>query len=474
MTGILRSVDPATGDEVARYPTFTATEVDAALAAAHAAQQVWQGTSLDERARLLAEAARLLRERQARYATLITREMGKPIAEARAEIDKCAWTCEFYAQQAAVFLASESVETAADDSFITSDPLGVVLAIMPWNVPFWQVTRFAAPAMMAGNGGLLKHAPNVSGCALAFEAVLGDAGFPDGLFRTLLVEESTVGETTARLLADPRIAAVTITGSDRAGAHVAAVAGRALKKSVLELGGSDPFVVLADADLPAVAVQAARSRFLNTGQSCLAAKRFVVEEPVAAEFEGRFVDAVEALAVGNPLDPATRVGPLARADLVDELDRQVRESVARGARVLTGGKRIGDRGCCFYAPTVLTDVRPGMPAYDEETFGPVAAVIRVADEAQAIGVANDTAYGLGASVWTQDVERGLRVARQLQSGAVFVNAVVASDPRLPFGGIKRSGYGRELSAAGIREFTNLRTYWVSDSATPAPGAALTE
>jgi succinate-semialdehyde dehydrogenase/glutarate-semialdehyde dehydrogenase len=473
VTGVLRSVDPATGDEVARYPTLTATEVDATLAAAHEAQRRWRDVSLDERARLLTEAARLLRERQEQYATLITREMGKPIVEARAEIDKCAWTCDFYAQEATVFLAPQSVETAADDSFVTYEPLGVVLAIMPWNFPFWQVTRFAAPALMAGNGGLLKHAPNVSGCALAFEAVLGDAGFPNGLFRTLLVDEGTVGETTARLLADPRIAAVTITGSDRAGAHVAAAAGQAVKKSVLELGGSDPFLVLADADLPAVAVQATRSRFLNTGQSCLAAKRFVVEEPVADEFERRFVDAVEALAVGSPLDPATRVGPLARGDLVDGLDRQVRESVARGALVLTGGRRIGDRGC-FYAPTVLTGVRSGMPAYDEETFGPVAAVIRVADEAQAIRVANDTAYGLGASVWTRDVERGLRVARQIQSGAVFVNAVVASDPRLPFGGIKRSGYGRELSAAGIREFTNLRTYWVSGSATPDPGAALTE
>jgi succinate-semialdehyde dehydrogenase / glutarate-semialdehyde dehydrogenase len=365
------------------------------------------------------------------------------------------------------------VETAADDSFVTYEPVGVVLAIMPWNFPFWQVTRFAAPALMAGNGGLLKHAPNVSGCALAFEAVLADAGLPDGLFRTLLVDEGAVGETTARLLADPRIAAVTITGSDRAGAQVAAAAGGALKKSVLELGGSDPFLVLADAALPAVAVQAARSRFLNAGQSCLAAKRFIVEEPVAEEFEGRFADAVEALAVGHPLDPATRVGPLARADLVDGIDRQVRESVARGVRVLTGGRRIGDRGC-FYAPTVLADVRPGMPVYDEETFGPVAAVIRVSDEEHAIGVANDTAHGLGASVWTRDVERGLRVARQIQSGAVFVNAVVASDPRLPFGGIKRSGYGRELSAAGIQEFTNLRTYWVSGSATPAPGAALSE
>jgi succinate-semialdehyde dehydrogenase / glutarate-semialdehyde dehydrogenase len=473
VTGTLRSVDPATGDGVASYAAFTPAEIQAAVAAADQAQRAWRGASLDERARLLAEAARLLRERRDRYATLITREMGKPIAEARAELDKCAWTCDFYAEQAAAFLAPEPVATAADDSFVTYEPLGVILAIMPWNFPFWQVTRFAAPTLMAGDGALLKHAPNVSGCALAFEAVLADAGFPDGLFRALLVDEPAVAETTAGLLADPRIAAVTITGSDRAGAQVAAVAGRALKKSVLELGGSDPFVILADADLPAVAEQAARSRFLNGGQSCLAAKRFVVQEAVADEFESRLVDAVEALTVGDPLDPATRVGPLARADLVDGLDRQVRESVARGARVLTGGRRLGDRGC-FYAPTVLGDVRPGMPAYDEETFGPVAAVIRAGDEAHAVRVANDTAYGLGASVWTRDAEWGLRVARQVQSGAVFVNAVVASDPRLPFGGIKRSGYGRELAAAGIREFTNLRTWWVSSSATPAPGAALTE
>jgi len=344
---------------------------------------------------------------------------------------------------------------------------------MPWNFPFWHVIRFAAPALMAGNGALLKHSPNASGCALAVETVLRDAGFPGGLFTTLLVDERSVAETTTRLLEDPRVAAVTITGSDRAGAHVAAAAGRAPKKSVLELGGSDPFVVLADADLPAVAEQATRSRFLNGGQSCLAAKRFVVEQPVADEFERLFVEAVTALRVGNPLDPATRVGPLARPDLADGVDRQVRESVARGARVLTGGKRIRGTGC-FYAPTVLTGVEPGMPGYDEETFGPVAAVIRVADEAEAIRVANDTAYGLGASVWTGDADRGLRVAREIQSGAVFVNAVVASDPRLPFGGIKRSGYGRELAAAGIREFTNMRTYWISGSATPAPGAALAE
>jgi len=473
VTGALRSVDPATGEELASYRAFTATQIDAAVGAAHEAQQQWRRTSFDERARHLTETARLLGDRREEYATLISREMGKPIAEARAEIDKCAWTCEFYADHAAAFLAPETVKTAADDSFVTYEPLGVVLAIMPWNFPFWQVVRFAAPALMAGNGALLKHSPNVSGCAVAVETVLRDAGFPDGLFRTLLVDERTVGETTTRLLEDPRIAAVTITGSDRAGAHVAAVAGRALKKSVLELGGSDPFVVLADADLPVVAEQATRSRFLNGGQSCLAAKRFVVEEPVADEFERLFVEAVTALRVGNPLEPATRVGPLARADLADGVDRQVRESVARGARVLTGGQRLGETGC-FYAPTVLTGVQAGMPAYDEETFGPVAAVIRVADEAEAIRVANDTAYGLGASVWTGDGDRGLRVAREIQSGAVFVNAVVASDPRLPFGGIKRSGYGRELAAAGIREFTNMRSYWVSESATPASGAALTE
>jgi succinate-semialdehyde dehydrogenase / glutarate-semialdehyde dehydrogenase len=472
--GYLRSVNPATDEEIARYEPFTTTQIDDALTTASQAQVAWAHTSYGSRAKQLAEAARLLRERRSEYATLITREMGKPISEAVAEIDKCAWTCEYYAENAATFLAPESVKTSADDSFVSYEPLGVVLAIMPWNFPFFQVFRFAAPALTAGNGALLKHAPNVSGSALAVETVLRDAGFPEGLFRTLLVDEATVSETTADLLNDPRIAAVTLTGSDRAGSHVASAAGKAIKKSVLELGGSDPFVVLADANPSVVAEHAARARFINSGQSCLAAKRFIVEEPIASDFQRYFVDAVTALQVGDPLDPKTRVGPLARRDLLEAVHRQVHDSLGRGARLLTGGHRIGEAGC-FYAPTVMSDVRPGMPVYEEETFGPVAAVIRVADEAEAVEVANDTPYGLAGSVWTADLDRGRRIAQSIQSGSIFINAVVASDPRLPFGGIKRSGYGRELAASGVREFTNMRSYWISrDITAPAAGAALTE
>jgi len=470
--GSLQSVNPATGEALAAFAEHTPAELESALAAADAAQRAWATTSFAERRRCLEAAARLLREGRDDYARLATLEMGKPIAEAAAEVDKCAWNCEFYAAQAERFLADEPVETDALSSWVAYQPLGVVLAIMPWNFPYWQVLRFAAPALMAGNGALLKHSPNVPRCALATEELFARAGFPEGLFRTLLVGDASVNEATGRLLADPRVGAVTLTGSERAGAAVGATAGRALKKCVLELGGSDPFVVLADADLELAAEAAARARFLNGGQSCIAAKRFVIEEPVADEFERRFVDAVATLPVGDPLDPATRVGPLARADLLDALERQVEGSVAGGAKVLLGGARL-ERPGWYYAPTVLAGVTPDLPVFTEETFGPVAAVVRAPDEEAAVALANATPYGLGASVWTRDLEQARRLGRRIESGSLFVNAVVASDPRLPFGGIKRSGYGRELAAVGIREFTNIRTFWVQP-ADAAPPAALTE
>src|SRR5213596_680152 len=393
--------------------------------------------------------------------------MGKPIVEARAELEKCAWGCEHYADHAARYLADEVITTNAKRSLVAFQPLGVVLAVMPWNFPFWQVVRFAAPALMAGNAGLLKHASNVPQCALAIEEAVRDAGFPQGLLRTVLV----AGAGIEPIIADDRIRAVTLTGSSDTGSRIAELAGRALKKTVLELGGSDPFIVLADADLAAAAAIAVRARNQNNGQSCIAAKRFIVVESVADQFESRFAGAVAALKVGNPMDRQHQVGPLARADLVDELERQVRESIRLGARPLVGGNRIQGDGY-YYEPTVLTNVRPRMPAYHEETFGPVAAVIRVKDADDALRVANDTDFGLGSNIWTRDVERGKRMAEQVEAGLVFINGMVASDARLPFGGVKRSGYGRELSEYGIKEFTNIQTVWVgparTDGAKPAP------
>jgi succinate-semialdehyde dehydrogenase/glutarate-semialdehyde dehydrogenase len=473
MGRVIRVVNPATGEEIAVYPEHTAEQIDGALGAAHGAQGSWRRIPLAERRDLMFGAATLLRSRRTDFALLASTEMGKPIAEAEAEVDKCALTCDFYAENAQQFLADELVKTEAQESLIIFEPIGVVVAIMPWNFPFWQVVRFAAPALMAGNGALLKHSPNVSGCALAIERLFLDAGFPHGLFATLLISDANTPDVIERLIADPRVAAVTLTGSERAGAAVGAAAGRALKPTVLELGGSDPFVVLNDADLAAVAAMAARSRFLNGGQSCIAAKRFVVDVSVADEFERLLVAAVEALPVGDPTDPSTRIGPMARSDLLDGIDRQVRESVAAGARVLLGGAPL-DRPGSFYAPTILTDVTTDMPVFTEETFGPVAAVIHARDEAHAVELANDTGYGLGASVWTRDPERGLRIGRQIQSGALFVNAVVSSDPRLPFGGTKRSGHGRELGEYGIRAFTNVRTVWVGPADGITPPTSLAE
>ena len=464
------TLNPATGERLAEYPAFSDADVDAALDRAAAAQTGWAALSFAERSAVLRRTAEVLRAQVEDLALLVTREMGKPLAEARAEVEKCATACDYYAEHAAEFLADEPVDTSADRSWIGYEPVGVVLAVMPWNFPLWQVLRVAAPALMAGNAALLKHSPNTTGCALAVQRVLTEAGAPEGLFAALVVAEPDVPTVTRRLIEDPRIGAVTITGSERAGRAVGAAAGDAIKKSVLELGGSDPFVVLADADLPRVAAMATRGRFLNAGQSCISPKRFVVDASVAEEFTRLLVDEVGKLTVGDPEAPGTDVGPMAREDLLEGVQRQVEASVEAGARLLAGGHRLEGPGN-FYAPTVLTDVAPGQPAYDAELFGPVATVIVADGDDDAVRIANDTRFGLGASVWTADPDRGIAVARRIRSGAVFVNAVVASDVRMPFGGTRASGYGRELAAAGLREFVNVRTWWVLDEpAVTAPAS----
>ena len=385
--------------------------------------------------------------------------MGKPITESIAEVEKCAWVCEYYAHTSPEVLADQSVETSGSRSWVRHEPMGTVLAIMPWNFPYWQVFRFAAPTLMAGNAGILKHSPNVTGVALAIEKVLTDAGLPEGAFRTIVVAEPDVPATVDGLIQDERISAVSLTGSNRAGYHVAASAGRAAKKSLLELGGSDPFVVLKDAELDVVVPKAVAGRFLNTGQSCLCAKRFIVHESIADEFGHRFAGAVADLLIGDPTEESTKIGPLARADLAENIAKQVDASIEAGAKVLTGGEPL-DRGPAWYAPTVLVNVTLDMPVMAEETFGPAAAVIAFSTDAEAVELANATPYGLGASVWSADEERALDVGTRIDSGALFINANTASDPRLPFGGVKQSGYGRELGEAGATEFTNIRTILV--------------
>ena len=418
---------------------------------------MWRRVELADRVKRLRGLAARLREGETEYAQLMGREMGKPLAEGAGEIQKCAWVCEYYADNAEEFLADEVIESDASRSFITYQPLGVILAILPWNFPFWQVIRFAAPTLTAGNTAILKHAPNVTGCAMALEALFRKAGYPGHVFSTLVVDVPQVDA----IIRDERVQAVTLTGSTRAGRAVAATAGSAIKKTVLELGGSDPSVVLADADVGAAATACITSRLINAGQSCIAAKRLIVVDDVRDEFEAGVVERMSQAVVGDPTDPTTTVGPLARADLRDNLHRQVTESIAKGARTLMGGELPQTPGY-FYPATVLTDVGPGMPAYDEELFGPVAVIIPVADEGEALRVANDTAYGLGASVYTGNVEHGQRIAAEwLDAGACFVNSFPRSDPRLPFGGTKRSGYGRELSPLGIREFVNVKTVWVA-------------
>ena len=452
----IQSINPATGQVLETFKESSTADIERALATAHSAFLAWRDVPFTTRAQHMQKAAGILRGRNAEYARTMTLEMGKPIVQGEAEVEKCAWTCEYYAQRTEAMLAEQPRETDASRSFVRFDPLGPVLAVMPWNFPFWQVFRFAAPALMAGNAAVLKHASNVPRCALQIEEVFRDAGFPPGLFATLLVGSGAVGG----LIADPRIVAVTLTGSEHAGIQVAERAGRELKKTVLELGGSDPFIVLADADVVTAARVAADARLINSGQSCIAAKRFIVVEAVADAFTARFADELRARTMGDPLDRGTHVGPQARVDLRDELHRQVEESIKRGAQRLLGGEIPAGPGA-FYPPTLLTAVDKGMPAFDEETFGPVAAVIRARDEADAIRLANDSPFGLGAALWTQDRARAERLAARIEAGAVFVNGLVKSDARLPFGGIKRSGYGRELSEYGIREFVNIKSVWIA-------------
>ena len=453
---LLRSINPATNELLDSYAQPTDAEMMAAVDQSYLTFLEWRKTSVSERTAALRRTAKLLDERQEELARLITLEMGKAIAEARGEIAKCAWLCRYYADNAENFLAPERVETEAVLSYLRFDPIGIVLAIMPWNFPFWQVFRFAAPALMAGNAGLLKHAANVSGCGRAIEGLFRDAGFPEGLFRFLPIGS----ERVAQLLQHPKVRAATLTGSEKAGRAVAREAGNLIKKTVLELGGSDAYLVLEDADLELAARVCAQSRLINAGQSCIGAKRFIVVEAVHDRFVELFREQLAAARLGDPLDEETQLGPLARPDLRDELHRQVQDSMALGAKCRLGGKIPAGKGA-FYPPTLLTEVGPGMPAYHEELFGPVAAVIRANDEEHAIRLANDSSFGLGAAVFTKDKARGERIAaHELEAGSCFVNAFVRSDPRLPFGGVKNSGYGRELSRYGMLEFVNVKTVYL--------------
>jgi acyl-CoA reductase-like NAD-dependent aldehyde dehydrogenase len=457
----IQSVNPATEEVLATFDELSPEQIEEAIATTNDASRRWSQTSFKERGKIFRDIAAYLRAHGEPYGRLITLEMGKPITEAEAEIDKCAWVCDFYADNAQRFLSDEPINTNASRSFVAFEPLGVILGIMPWNFPFWQVFRFATPVLMAGNTALLKHASNVPQCSLAIEEALVAGGLPEGVFRSLLV----VGSDVDNIIEDSRVKAVSLTGSSATGMEVAKLSGHSLKKTVLELGGSDPFIVLADANLGEAAKTAARARFLNTGQSCINAKRFIVVREVAEEFERRFVEEVAQMKVGNPLERDTQVGPLARADLRDAIKKQVASSVEQGAQVLLGGKVIPGPGY-FYEPTVVTNVSQDMRVSYEETFGPVAPVLHVKDGNEAIAVANNTIYGLGASVWTSDVDHARDFARRIEAGSVFINGMVASDPRLPFGGIKQSGYGRELSSFGIREFVNIQTVWIGPATEP--------
>ncbi|HYP52175.1 MAG TPA: NAD-dependent succinate-semialdehyde dehydrogenase [Pyrinomonadaceae bacterium] len=453
----IATINPATGETLRSFEALTDAQLDEKIALSARAFREWRRVPFAERSRVLRRAAEILEAGKREFGALMTTEMGKTLKAAIQEVEKSAWVCRFYAESAERLLAEEVVETTATLSYVRFDPVGVVLAVMPWNFPFWQVFRFAAPALMAGNVGLLKHASNVPQSALAVEEIFRRAGFPEGVFQTLLVGSDKV----ARVIDDARVAAVTLTGSEPAGRSVAAQAGKQIKKTVLELGGSDPFVVMPSADLDEAVATAVKARNINNGQSCIAAKRFIVHERIADEFERRFVEGLERLKVGDPMNEATDLGPLATRQILEDLDEQVRKSVEAGARLLTGGRRLEGPGN-FYAPTALARIPEAAPAYREELFGPVASLFRVRDLEEAIRLANDSVFGLGSSVWTNDEAERRRFVAELEAGSVYVNAMVASDPRLPFGGVKRSGYGRELGGYGIREFVNIKTVWIKD------------
>ncbi|MDY0292655.1 MAG: NAD-dependent succinate-semialdehyde dehydrogenase [Desulfuromonadaceae bacterium] len=450
----IESLNPATGELIKTYAEWSDEEVAQTIGAVHEAYLDWRTTTFAHRKELMLQAAAVLRKRKEEFALLMAREMGKPVTEGAGEVEKCALVCEYYAENAAQMLADEPLESDAGKSYVAYRPQGVVLAVMPWNFPFWQVFRFAAPSLMAGNAGVLKHASNVPACALAIEEVFVEAGFPANIFRTLMIGSSKVD----KVIENPLIIGITLTGSEIAGSKVAQKAGEMLKKSVMELGGSDPFVVLEDADLDEAAAIGVKARCLNSGQSCIAAKRFIVVDAVYAAFLEKFKAGMKALKVGDPTEAETQIGPQAREDLMHELHEQVQASVKCGAQVELGGEPCGTGA--FYPPTILAAVDKGMPAYSEEFFGPVAIFIRVKDEAEALYVANDTPFGLGGSVWTADSAKGETFAGQIRAGAVFVNGMVKSDPRLPFGGVGISGFGRELSHYGIKEFVNIQTVWV--------------
>lgn len=450
------SINPANGQEIRTYARLSIDKVMEKIVQTHEAWGEWRKSRHDTRSVLLRSMAAVLRKRKNELAILMATEMGKPVSQGTGEVEKCAECCEYYASNGAAFLADRPIETEASKSYASCQPLGVVLAVMPWNFPLWQVFRFLAPALAAGNCGVLKHASNVPGCALVIEEIVIEAGFPEHVFKTLLIGSELVD----KIIEHPHIKAVTLTGSNNAGIQVARKAGTELKKVVLELGGSDAYVVLADADIELAAETCVNSRLINSGQSCIAAKRFIVEEPVLAAFTQLFLDKMKKKVVGDPLEKSTDVGPQARSDLRDELHKQVQRSIEKGARCLLGGE-VAPGNHAFYPPTILTDVKPGMPAYDEELFGPVASIIVASDEADAIRIANDSEFGLGSAVFTKDLEKGERIARnELEAGSSYVNERVRSDPRLPFGGVKHSGYGRELSSFGILEFVNIKTVYI--------------
>ncbi len=452
----MQAINPATEEKLEAYQDHSDAQMTQKLEAAHEAHLVWKKTTFGHRSKLMKEAARILREKKKDLAVLMTREMGKPVNDGEEEAEKCARVCDYYADNAEKFLSNENIISDASNSYVSHQPLGIVFAIMPWNFPFWQVLRFAAPGLMAGNAGILKHAPNVPGCAQAIEDIFLEAGFPDHLFTNLFIDT----DQAARVIEHPLVRAVTLTGSTRAGKAVAKKAGEYLKKVVLELGGSDPYIILEDADLDEAVKMCATSRLINNGQSCISAKRFIVPQSIKTDFERLLVESMSSYKMGDPMEQDTQLGTMAREDLRDELAKQVDDSVAKGAKCLLGGKVPEGKGF-YYPATVLSDVKRGMPAFDEELFGPVASIISVKNEEEAIAVANDSIYGLGAAIFSKDVKKAEKIAaEQLEAGACFLNSFVKSDPRLPFGGIKESGYGRELSHHGIKEFVNIKTVYV--------------